>query len=443
LFGTYTIERGILLPAHKNRTAHLAIEPLPAPERLVVPLLQHQGSPARPVVAAGARVLMGQLIAEPADSTSAAMHSPVSGTVVSIGLFAHPQADRLPAIEIENDGRDERAPASPAMAQWQTAAPADICRAVERAGVVGMGSAGHPTHVRLSLPAGRAVETLVINGAESEPSLAADHRLMVEHLDEVLTGGLILGRALSATRIFVALQLDRRDIVKTVAKRLTSEPFTGMRLAKLLPRYPAGNEKVLATALTRREVPSGGGALDIGCAVFNVATARAVWNAVVNGTPLYERVITVGGPAVAEPRNLLVRVGTPLRVVLAACKADLGAAAKVVMGGPMTGLAQADLNTPVVKWTTAVTALDSCPPSERACACIGCGSCVKYCPMRLVPAALAKYVAVRRVDDVRNWGVNDCIECGCCAWVCPSKINLVHYLKLGKHYVAADSAGNS
>jgi electron transport complex protein RnfC len=443
LFGTYTIERGILLPLHKNRTAHLATEPLPAPERLVVPLLQHQGSPARAVVTAGDRVLMGQRIAEPADPTSAAVHAPVSGTVVSIGLFAHPQADRLPAIELENDGRDERAPTAPALSQWQTATPEDIRRAAERAGVVGMGGAGLPTHAKLALPAGRVVETLVINGAESEPSLTADHRLMVEHLDEVLTGGLIIARALSATRIFVALQLDRRDLVKAVAKRLTAEPFTTIRLARLYTRYPAGNEKVLATALTRREVPSGGSVLDIGCAVFNVATARAVWNAVVNGVPLYERIITVGGPAVAQPRNLLVRVGTPLRLVLEACKTDLGAAAKIVMGGPMAGLAQADLSTPVVKWTTAVTALDTCPPAERACACIRCGSCVKYCPMRLVPAALAKFVAVRRVDEARDWGVNDCIECGCCAWVCPSKINLVHYLKLGKHYVADDAARGS
>jgi electron transport complex protein RnfC len=235
----------------------------------------------------------------------------------------------------------------------------------------------------------------------------------------------------------VAIENNKPECIAAVNAKLAEDPFRELSLVKVRTKYPQGGEKQLIKAVTRREVPSGGLPMDAGCVVHNVGTAFAVWDAVVNGTPLYQRVVTVAGPTVKRPKNLLVRVGTPVRALLAACDTDLAATARVVMGGPMMGTALSGLDFPVVKTTSGVLAFDRYAPTAPGVECIGCGDCVKACPIRLVPSALARFVHAEKLDQADSWGVLDCIECGCCSYVCPAKIDLVHYMKLGKYHVQA------
>lgn len=435
MFGTFSFKGGVHPPHSKKATEHKAVEPFPAPAKVVIPLAQHIGAPARPLVNKGDEVTLGQLIGEAGGFVSAPVHSSVSGKVTALTTCTHPLGRMVPAVEIENDGRDEKAAAEPIGTSWETADPKALTATVSRAGIVGMGGASFPTHVKLSPPEGKTVDTLIINGAECEPYLTADHRLMLERTDELIEGTLILRRILGVRNCFIGIETNKPDAIKAVSRALSRRGSGEIRIAKLRTKYPQGGEKQLINAVTGRQVPSGGLPMDCGCVVQNVGTACAVRDAILEGTPVYERVVTVTGPTVAEPKNLLVRIGTPVRMLLEACRVDLSATKKVVMGGPMMGLAQAEIDIPVVKSTSGVLCLDTETPAERSHDCIWCGNCYKACPIHLVPSLFAKYVAAGKHDDAEAWGIMDCMECGSCAFVCPAKINLVHYVKLGKSHV--------
>ncbi len=437
LFGKFSFKGGVFPPHEKEQTERCKIEFLPPPSKVIIPLSQHIGAPAKILVKRGDEVKVGQMLGEAGGFVSAPVHASVSGTVVSVGEFPHPLGKYVTAVEIENDNADTPVGFEPFPVDWREAAPAELVQKIAASGLVGMGGASFPTHVKLSPPTDKPVDTLIINGAECEPYLTADHRLLLEKSKEVLTGALILKKILGAKTAFIAIEDNKPDAIGTIAELLSEKAFTSLSLAKLKTKYPQGGEKQLINAVTKREVPSGGLPMDVGCVVQNVGTALAVWDAICNGAPLYQRVMTVTGPAIRKPRNCLVRIGTPIRSILEQCDIDFNATKKVIMGGPMMGLAQSDLDAPVIKSTSGLLAYDTVHPGIRAHNCISCGNCVKACPARLVPSMIAKYVEKEKYEEAAEWNVLDCIECGSCAFVCPSKINLVHFMKLGKYHVMA------
>jgi electron transport complex protein RnfC len=255
----------------------------------------------------------------------------------------------------------------------------------------------------------------------------------MEKCGDVLAGALIIKKILGAKKALVAADAGASGVVAALSQALKDARFKGISLAATKTKYPQSEEKILVKTLTRREVPSGGTAADVGCVAHNAATVYAIAQAVLGGVPLYQRVVTVAGPCTAKPKNLLVRIGTPLQHALEHCGVDMKAAKKIIMGGPMRGLAQAELDTPVIKTTRGIIALSELFPGVKQYDCIGCGRCMRACPMRLLPAFLMKFVDKGKTADAVEWGIGDCIECGSCAYVCPAKINLVHFMKLGKY----------
>jgi electron transport complex protein RnfC len=424
---------GIHPPRDIVQTAQSAIQELPPPSRVIIPVLQHAGLAASIVVKRGDRVRLGQVIAEAAGHNSAAVHSSISGTVLSVSKFPHPQGARVLAAEIENDGQDSPVEMHPLEKPWKEAAPQEIVQKICACGIVGMGGAGVPAHVKLSPPAGKPIDTFIVNCTECEPFMTADSRLVMEKCDDVLTGALIIKKVLGAHKACIAVDAGASGVVAALSQALKDARFKDLSLCPTKTKYPQSEEKILVKTLTRREIPSGGTAADAGCVVHNAATVYAIAQAVTGGVPLYRRVVTVAGPCIASPKNLLVRIGTTLASILEHCGADMKTAKKIIMGGPMRGLAQAELDTPVIKTTFGIVAMAALVPGVQQYDCIGCGRCMRACPMRLLPAFLMKFVDKEKTDESVEWGIGDCIECGSCAYVCPAKINLVHFMKLGKY----------
>jgi len=438
LFGTFSFKGGVHPPHNKSQTEQLPITILPPPPKVIIPLSQHIGAPAKLVVKRGDEVKVGQLLGEAGGFVSAPVYASVSGKVTSVGVAPHPLGHRVISVEIENDGQDTMVEFKPLDRPWRDLAPGELVNAVSAAGIVGMGGASFPTHVKLSPPSEKKIDTLIINGAECEPYLTADHRLMLEKAEELLDGTLILRKILSAEQVFIGIETNKPDAIAHISELISSsDQYSAITIAKLKPKYPQGGEKQLINAITKRQVPSGGLPMDVGCVVQNVGTACAVYEAITKGIPLYQRVVTVTGSAVKKPSNLLVRIGTPVEYVLKACEVDMSQAAKVIMGGPMMGLSQPDLTAPVIKSTSGLLVHDSLVPGVAQTDCISCGNCVKACPIHLTPSFIAKYIEHGKYEEADEWGVLDCVECGSCAYVCPAKINLVHFMKLGKFHVQA------
>jgi electron transport complex protein RnfC len=436
----YTFKGGVHPDYCKEQTAHLPIEDFPAPAVAVIPLLQHIGAPANALVDKGDRVLVGQLIGEPAGNLSAAVHSSVSGTVLSVKPFAHPSGRLVNAVEIENDGADEAVEFEPVQHPWREAAPGELVRTIAAAGIVGLGGAAFPTHIKLSPPTHKPIDTLIINGAECEPYLTDDHRIMLERAEDILTGALVLKKILGAKNAFFGIEDNKMDAINAIRDKVSSPQFDGITVAVLKSKYPQGGEKSLITAITKRKVPSGKLPMDIGCVVQNVSTALAVYEAVIEGKPLYRRVVSIMGTNVKSPKNFMARIGTPAKVLLDACGVDIAAAKKIIMGGPMMGTALSNLDVPIIKSSSALLVLNQVTAAVRKYPCINCGICVKSCPVRLIPSRLAKFVEKDYLDDAVKWNLMDCMECGSCAYACPAKINLVQFFKLGKMKVKAARA---
>jgi electron transport complex protein RnfC len=397
----------------------------------------HIGAPAKVAVKRGDQVKIGQVLGEAGGFVSAPVHSSVSGKVASVADYPHPLGKHITTVEIENDELDETVEFQPFEKSWREAAPGELVQKIASSGLVGMGGASFPTHVKLSPPSDKPIDTLIINGAECEPYLTADHRMLLEKTEQILYGTLILKKILGARNTYIAVEDNKPDAIKLIGEKLRDKAFESLTLATLKTKYPQGGEKQLINAVTKREVPSGRLPMDVGCVVQNVGTAYAAWDAIINGVPLFQRVVTVTGPTVGKPANLMVRIGTPIEYVLQQCEVDMGATKKVIMGGPMMGLAQSELSAPVIKSTSGLLCYDKTFPGVRSHTCISCGNCVKACPVNLVPSMLAKFVDKEAFEDADQWNVLDCMECGSCAFVCPSKINLVHFMKLGKNHVMA------
>jgi electron transport complex protein RnfC len=430
--------KGGIHPPENKLSAQKAIETLPLPETVVVPLSQHLGAPAVAEVAKGDKVVAGGLIAKAGGFVSANVHSPVSGTVTAIEPTPNGSGVKTMSITIAVEG-DEWAPEidrSPALVTECTLSAQEIVAKIAAAGIVGMGGATFPTQVKLSPPPGKKAEILVINGVECEPYLTSDHRVMLERGEEVLVGVGLLARALGVEKIYIGIENNKPDAVehlqKTVA--LLAGKIPDMEIVPLKVQYPQGGEKQLIKAVTGREVPSCALPIDVGCVVQNVGTALAVYEAVQKNKPLIERIVTVTGKNIASPSNFLVRIGTPVSALIAAAGGiQSDEPLKVVGGGPMMGRAMSNPDAPVTKGTSGILILGAkeaarCTETD----CIKCGKCVTVCPMGLEPYLLSRLIQKQMWAEAEEGVVVDCIECGSCSYICPARIPLLDWIRLGK-----------
>ena len=431
----YKVNGGIHPAYHKDLARDKAIEIMPLPSLLRVSMSQHLGAPAKATVKKGDEVLRGQVIGEAAGFISANVHAPTSGTVKEVGAAPTVMGTTAPFVSIEPDGNDTWIEGLVGVAGWASADPKALVAKVAAAGVAGMGGAGFPTNVKLSPPPDKAIDTLILNGAECEPYLTADHRLMVEHAEHIWIGCQIIQKILGATTVRIAIEDNKPEAIAAMeAVMADAEGDVGVAILKT--EYPQGAEKQQIYAITGREVPSGGLPMDVGCVVENVGTTLAVWDAVVNGKPLTERVTTVTGTPVATPKNALGRVGTPYADLLAFCDGLSGDAAKIISGGPMMGIAQAGLEVTTTKTTSGLLFLaPNQVQSFSSMPCIACGRCIDACPMYLVPAELSQMLEAEDYETAEELNVLDCIECGCCAFACPAHRPLVQHMKQGKSHV--------
>ena len=414
-----------------------AILDAPLLETYTVPLQMHIGAPAKAVVAKGDKVLRGQLLGEPGGFVSAPVHSPTSGVIKEVTTFLGVNGAQIPALVIESDGEDREAEPMPPISDWENAEPAVLKKRIGDAGLVGMGGASFPTVVKLSPPPDKEIDTLILNGVECEPCLTADHRLMLESPQLVVRGAQIVGRLLRVKRIVIAIEANKADAIELMREAASG---TNVDVMQLRVRYPQGAEKQLIYAVTDRTVPSGKLPMDVKCVVMNVGTAAAAAEAVCLGKPLYERITTVTGTPLVNPRNYRFRVGTMYSKALELCgglKEGINVA-KVISGGPMMGFSVYSLDIPIMKNTSGILLLSNEELQQfTPSACIRCGRCNDACPMELQPGILSAQIEALKFDLAEKWHVMDCIECGCCAYICPAGRPLVQHMRRAKGVVTA------
>jgi len=424
--------RGVNVPEFKEATCHLPIRRLPFAPLLIVPLSQHTGAPAVPIVNEGQEVVRGEPIAQAGGFVSVPMHAPATGRVERIALARTARGDLGRAIYIKPYPSASQEVLYGAAQDVDRMTPEELVVAVQETGVVGLGGAAFPTHVKLELPEGKTVDTVVVNGCECEPYLTTDHRVMVEHPAEVLQGTRIAMKALRAARAIIGVEDNKPDAVEALRKAAASE--SNITVEAVPTRYPQGAEKILIKMLLGREVPSGGLPSDIGVSVFNVATLAQIGDLLPRRRGLIERVVTIAGPAVTRPGNYLTPLGTPLRWALeqVGCAPET---AEVVLGGPMMGPAISSLDVPLTKGVTGILVFtrNELNGHTRTWPCIHCGACVDVCPMQLNPSRLGMLARKDRYEEMESeFHLNDCFECGCCSYVCPSHIPLVQYFRVSK-----------
>jgi electron transport complex protein RnfC len=429
----FPIRGGIHPQYRKELTAERRIEALPLPSRLYVPLQQHIGAPAEVLVQEGDRVKKGQIVARRQGQVSVQHHAPTSGRVVAVTEIPapHPSGLPQPTIVIEPDGKDEWGDLPEPIADPFAASPRAIEERVAESGIVGMGGAAFPSAVKLSLGIRHRIETLLLNGAECEPYLTCDDRVMREHAEETIDGARIMAHALGATRVVVAIEENKPKAL--AAMTVAATPFEKVEVVTVPAMYPMGSERHLTLAVTGRETPARKLTADLGVVVHNVATARAVHEAVRLGRPLIARVVTVSGKALREPKNVEALVGTPVSELIEFCGGFAQRPERIVQGGPMMGTPLPGLDVPVVKATSGILALTADEIGDQPSGpCIRCGACISICACGLTPVELAAHIRHDDLEGAAKLGVMDCISCGSCSWVCPSHIPLVHYFNYAK-----------
>jgi electron transport complex protein RnfC len=426
-----SFRHGVHPPECKDLTAALRTKRMPFPAEVVLPLRQALGKPARPIVKAGDRVERGDKVAEADGFVSVPVHASASGTVSGVELRPHPDGTVSPAVCIDVEPFSAQVPRPRLVPEWEALEPPEIVRAVQEAGVVGLGGAAFPTHVKLSPPEDARIETLIINGCECEPYLTTDHRTMTDFPERVQLGIRIMMRCLGVDRTIVGIERNKPDAIEVI--RATAPADLDIEVVPLTVKYPQGAEKMLIKAVVGREVPSGKLPMHVGALVQNVASVATIAEVFETGLPLVERIITVTGHGVRRPANLIVPVGTKLRDLIAACGGFTDDAREVVNGGPMMGAAQGDLDAPVLKGTTGIVVLTEreCK-SRRTYACIRCGHCLDACPVFLDPQLLGTLARAQRYEEMVPHHLWDCMLCGCCSYVCPSNIPLSQLFQLSR-----------
>ena len=418
---------------HKELTASLPIRRLPFAPELAVLLAQHRGAPAVPIVKVGQEVVRGEPIARAAGFVSVPMHAPATGVVRAIDLCATAEGPKADAIFIKVYEAATQAVLYDAPVDVEAMSPDEIVLAVQDAGLVGLGGAAFPSHVKLKPPKDKVIETVVVNGCECEPYLTCDHRIMLEKTDQLLRGVRIALRATGAKRAMIGVEDNKLDAVRAIAAKLPADGTITVHAVET--KYPQGAEKMLIDSLLGKQVPSGGLPADIGVAVFNVGTLAQIGELLPRGRGLIERVVTVSGPGVERPGNYLVPVGTPIRFLLehVGTKND---ANEVILGGPMMGMSVASIDVPVTKAMSGIVVYEKDHTDQKhrfVFPCIKCARCVEACPMHLNPSMLGQLARKRQYDVMeQQFNLNDCFECGCCAYVCPSNIPLTQYFRIAK-----------
>lgn len=425
---------GVHPPENKIQTENMAVEEVKAPKILYVGLLQHIGAPLDPIVAVGDRVLKGQKIADSQAFMSSPIHSPVSGIVKRIEDHVFPLMGRIKTVIIENDEQETWAELSK-IEKWENVDRRILLTMIREKGIVGIGGASFPTHIKLDPPADAKIDTLLLNGAECEPYLNSDNRLMIENPEKIVNGIKIIKKILGVNRAIVGIEENKPEAIASMRKAVEG---TGIEIAPLKTKYPQGGEKQLIKAVLDRQVPSGKLPSAVGVVVQNTGTAAAIYDGIVNGIPLIEKVVTVSGKGIINPKNVKIAIGTPFSYLLDYCGVNREVVDKLVMGGPMMGMAQFSEEAPVIKGTSGLLALtkeETNPYKTRPC--IGCGKCVEACPMGLEPLMFARLAAFEQWEQLKEYSLMDCIECGSCAYICPANRPLTEAIKIGKSKLRA------
>ncbi len=415
---------------HRKLSEEKAIEKAPLPKEVIIPMGQHLGAPAKPLVKRNDEVKTGQLIAEPGGFISANIHSTVSGKVKKLIQMLNVVTSKpVEAIVIESDGNDVWE-FMPKIEDWQAKSNKELLARIKDAGIVGLGGATFPTHVKLNPPPGKKIDTIILNGCECEPYITSDHRVMLEYGEKLVKAIPILQRLLDCNNVFVAIEKNKPDAIEHINGLIASQGVKGTQVAVMKTKYPMGAEKTLTKSLLGREVPMGGLPLDVGVVVQNVSTVTAIYDAIFEGKALVERVITITGN-IKQPKNLLARFGTPAKELVELCGGIEGEADEVIFGGPMMGISQPDLDSPTTKGTNCILVKKAPEVEERDC--FRCASCIKGCPMNLMPTMYVQLVKKGIYEECETeYYVNNCVECGSCAYSCPAKIPIVQYIKTAK-----------
>ena len=433
-FDLGTLHGGLRLPVLKDESTARVIQHVPVPMQLVLPLAQHAGDPAHPVVTIGERVLKGQLIADADGMISAPVHASSSGKVVAIEQW--PVSRRLgenaPCIIIESDGLDSAIHLSEPIVPFEQHSPDTLFQKILHGGIVGLGGAVFPTAQKLMEATTEPLEHLIINGVECEPYISCDDMLMREHSRKIIVGAQILLHALQLDHCYVVVESDKPEAIHALADALTEVQDDRVVIKQIPTIYPSGAEDQLVQLVTRKEVPTGGLPLDVGCLVQNVGTAAAVYDWICEGEPLISRITTVTGDGVAAPMNVMARIGTTVADVVNFIGGYTERARQLIIGGPMTGKSVSTDRVPLVKATNCILALSAMPPIGTERPCIRCGDCAQVCPVLLLPQQLYWYACADNEAKLRAFGLTDCIECGCCDLVCPSHIPLTADFRIAK-----------
>ncbi len=424
-----TFHGGVHPPEYKKLTSNRAYETMPAPQEIYIPLNQHLGKEAVVQVKKGDSVSIGSILAEADGFISAPIHSPVCGTVTSIGKQTTPSGFPQQTIVIKTNEQLENLFMSPL--NPKTITQEEIKERVKNAGIVGQGGAAFPTYVKLTPPKDKKIEFVILNGCECEPYLTRDYRFMIERPEAVIEGLTLFLKAMGVEKGYIGIEDNKPEAIKIITRAAENE--NNIEVFSLKTKYPQGAEKMLVKAITGREVPPGKLPLEVGTVIQNIGTAVAVYDAVVKGEPAVTAALTVTGKGVKNPKNLLVPVGTPIKDVLDYCGGINGDAVKLIVGGPMMGVAQFDLMAPILKATSGILVLTKEEVSRgEETACLKCGQCIDVCPLNLMPTKLVRYTQLGRFEDADQFGITVCMECGTCAYTCPANIPLVQWLRLGK-----------
>ncbi|MDY3929617.1 MAG: electron transport complex subunit RsxC [Clostridia bacterium] len=429
-----TFKGGLHIDDSKECTNKIPIRVIDSSPVHVYPLQQHIGAPLKETVKPGDKVKVGTIIADNKDAfVSVPLHSSVSGTVKAVEQRYHPSGAKVTSVVIENDGLYETdesiQPKNP-----DNMTPQEIISVIRDAGIVGMGGAGFPTHVKLSPPEDKKITHIIVNGAECEPYLTSDHRRMIENPDDIIDGLKIAMKALNLDHGYIGIETNKPDAIEIMSKKAAEEG--NITVVPLKTKYPQGAEKQLIYAVTKRQVPSGGLPADAGAIVINIDTVNQISNAFRTGMPLIDRIVTVSGDCIKQPCNLQVRTGTPFSKLIEECGGFSKEVKKLIMGGPMMGIAQFSTDVPVIKTTSALLALsDDGNTFDEDTPCIRCGKCVEHCPMHLMPLYLNKYARAGQLDMAEKYNIMDCIECGICSYLCPGMQSPLHAIRIAKQQI--------